>query len=57
MEIKVKFVDKEHLEEEIKTIKPQYIKWLTQNGEQYTIIYEEHKNGRIQVLSKEQFGL
>lgn len=57
MGIKVKFVDKEHLEKEIKTIKEQHIKWITQSGDQYTIIYEEYKPGKLKSFNKKELGL
>ena len=57
MEIKIKFVDKEYLEEEIRIIKGQNIKWITQNGDQYTIIYEEHKNKKLKTINKSDLAL
>lgn len=57
MGIKIKFVDKEYLEEEIRTIKGQNIKWITQNGDQYTIIYEECKNEKLKTISKSDLAL
>lgn len=57
MEIKVKFVNKECLEEEIKTIKGQNIKWITQNDDQYTIIYEDHENKNLKTISKNILNL
>lgn len=55
--IKVEFVDKENLEEVIKNIGDKNIKWITQNGEQYTVIYEEYKKESIQVWDKSVLGI
>lgn len=54
--IKVEFTDKENLEEVIKNIGDKNIKWITQSGEQYTIIYEENKPGKIEVWDKSLLG-
>lgn len=53
--IKVMFVDKENLEDEIGKIKD--IKWVTQNGNTYTIIYEYHEKKKIKVIDKAMLGI
>ncbi len=55
--IKVEFVNKENLEEVIKNIGDKNIKWITQSGDQYTIIYEEYKPGKLKSFNKKELGL
>lgn len=55
--IKVEFADKENLEEVIKNIGDKNIKWITQSGDQYTVIYEEYKKESIQVWDKSVLGI
>ena len=55
--IKVEFANKENLEVIIKNIGGANIKWITQSGEQYTIIYEENKPGKIKTMDKSLLGL
>ncbi len=55
--IKVEFANKENLETVIKNIGGANIKWITQSGEQYTIIYEEHTTGTMQVWDKSVLGI
>ena len=52
MKIAVKFADKENLEKIVNEIKLDDIKWITQNGDEYTIIYKVYEKQKIQVVDK-----
>lgn len=57
MKIKAKFTNKENLETAINEVKLSSIRWVTQSGNDYTILYEECENKKIKMLSKSDLGL
>ena len=54
--IKIKFTNKENLENDINEISKQ-IKWITQYRDQYTIIYEVQDKKKFKTLNKNTLGL
>lgn len=55
--IKVKFTNKENLETVINEIKQKDIRWVTQNGDEYTILYEVNEVEEIKTMDKNILGL